>query len=314
MLFALLSLFVLFALIRLVIGAVATFFAWLGRGRKVRELVDGNHIEAAYAESIRSYVQELDDRRSLRQLGKEVIGQAPKLNREQRRALRTASWHARDAYLSYLKLSWYQIVIIFLVGSFLGLIIEELWMFATEGLTESRVGLVWGPYSPIYGFGAVLLTLVCWRLRELDARPWQVFIVGMIVGGLLEQITGWSMETLLGAVSWDYTNVPGAITKWVAWPFLLFWGGLGLVWSGVIMPELLYRIGNPTTVRQVTFVSLLALYLAADIFMTVACFGRMAARDAGIPPANLFEEWIDENYTDQFIAARFQNMTIGGGT
>jgi len=46
MLFALLSLFVLFALIRLVIGAVATFFAWLGRGRKVCELVDENHVEA----------------------------------------------------------------------------------------------------------------------------------------------------------------------------------------------------------------------------------------------------------------------------
>ena len=182
MLFALLSLFVLFFLIRLIIGAVATFFAWLGRGKKIHELVDEHHVEAAYAESIRSYVRELDDRRSLKRLGKEVTGQAPKLTREQKRALRAASWHARDAYLSYLKLSWYQIVIIFLVGSFLGLIIEEIWMFATEGLTESRVGLVWGPYSPIYGFGAVLLTLVCWKLRKQGARSWQVFVVGMIVG------------------------------------------------------------------------------------------------------------------------------------
>lgn len=203
-------------------------------------------------------------------------------------------------------------MVIFLVASVLGLIIEEIWMFITEGLTQSRVGLVWGPYSPIYGFGAVLLTIVCWKLRERGAKAWQIFVVGMIVGGLLEQITGWGMETFLGAVSWDYTGVPGAITKWVAWPFLFFWGGLGLVWSKAIMPELLYHIGNPTTVRQVTFVWLLALYLAADIFMTVACFGRMAARDAGIEPQNSFEEWVDESYTDQFIAARFENMAING--
>jgi len=311
-LLALLSLFVIFGIIRLVIAAVSLFIAWLGRGRKVSALVEGGHVEEEHAAAIRAYVKALDERRSLKQLGRELTGKAPRFTREQRRAIRRAFYHAREAYLSYLKLNWYQIVVIFLVASVLGLVIEEVWMFVTEGLTESRVGLVWGPYSPIYGFGAVLLTLVGWKLRMQGASWWQIFIVGMIVGGLLEQLTGWGMETLFNAVSWDYTNVPGSITKWVAWPFLFFWGGLGLVWCKVIMPEMLYRIGNPTTVRQVVFVSLLALYLAVDIGMTVVCFGRMAEREAGIAPRNAFEEWVDENYTDQFIAARFQNMTVNG--
>ncbi|MDO5107743.1 MAG: putative ABC transporter permease [Coriobacteriaceae bacterium] len=312
MLLALLSLFLLFGLIRIIWRAVNAFLAWLGRGKLVHELAEGDLIEEEYAEDIRQSIKELDEQSSLKELGKEIKGEAPKLTREQRRAIRRASYRARDEYLSYVKLGWYQIVVIFLVASFLGLIIEQIWMFITEGLTESRVGLVWGPYSPIYGFGAVLLTLVCWKLREKGAKAWQIFVVGMIVGGLLEQITGLGMETFLGAVSWDYTGVPGAITKWVAWPFLFFWGALGLLWAKAIMPELLYRIGNPTTVRQVVFVSLLAIYLTADIGMTAMCFGRMAARDEGIAPRNDFEEWVDENYTDEFIAARFQNMAING--
>ena len=140
-----------------------------------------------------------------------------------------------------------------------------------------------------------------------------MFLVAMLVGGVLEQVTGWGMETFLGVVSWDYTNVPLAITKFVAVPFLFFWGALGLAWGELIMPELIFLIGMPTTTRQVAFVSLVALYLAADIGMTVACFGRMAARDAGIPARTPFQEWVDSHYTDQFIAARFQNMAFDSG-
>ena len=314
MLAALLSLLIILLVIRGIAQAIRQFFAWLGKGKEVRWLVHGEYVDTEHAESLRSFIEESERFAARQQLEREVVGKAPRLTREQRKAVLGAHRLARDAYLKELALNWYQVVIIFLMGSFLGLVIEQIWMFVTAGLTESRVGLVWGPYSPIYGFGAVLLTVFCWSLRRRGASKLQVFVIAMVVGGLLEQVTGWGMETLLGAVSWDYTGVPGAITKWVAIPFLVFWGILGLIWSDRIMPELLFRIGMPTTLRQVAFVLLIALYLAADIGMTVVCFGRMAARDAGIAPKNAFEEWVDENYTDEFIASRFQNMAIDSAT
>ena len=40
--------------------------------------------------------------------------------------------------------------------------------------------------------------------------------------------------------------------------------------------------------------------------------GLPAERDAGVPPANAFERWVDTNYSDEFISARFQNLKIGG--
>ena len=78
------------------------------------------------------------------------------------------------------------------------------------------------------------------------------------------------------------------------------------------MPPLLYRIGMPTSRRQLIFVILVSAYLAADIWMTLACFNRKTARDAGVPASNAFEQWVDEHYTDKFIANRFQNLVIGG--
>ena len=81
------------------------FIAWLGRGKEVRSLVEGGHVEAAYAGEIRAYINELDKRRSLKNLGKEITGQIPHLTPTQRRALRKASFRAREAYLDFLKLS-----------------------------------------------------------------------------------------------------------------------------------------------------------------------------------------------------------------
>lgn len=230
------------------------------------------------------------------------------------REVRKAEKEVQEDFLDHLKIGWYQIVMIFFIGSVLGLILEEVWMFITMGATESRVGLVWGPFSPLYGVGAVLLTLVTFQLRKMHAKGIVVFLVSMVVGGLLEQCTGWAMETFMGAVSWDYIagGVPGAITKWVAIPFLFFWGFLGYVWYKFIMPGLLYNLGRPTTKRKAIFVTLLSIYLILDIFMTIMCFDRRAERDAGIPPANGFEEWIDTHFSNAFMSERFQNMVIDG--
>lgn len=207
------------------------------------------------------------------------------------------------------KLGWYQVTLIFFLWSIVGLVLEEVWMRVSMGVSQSRAGLVWGPFSPLYGTGAVLLTAVLLRLHDLRATRMQVFLASALVGGLLEQITGWAMETFLGIVSWDYISggIPGALTKWVAVPFLFMWGALGCMWDRCVMPGLLHAIGGPTTKKRVTFVALLGAFLALDIFATLVCFGRMVGREANIPPSNAIEQWVDDTYDDAFVAQRFQN-------
>ena len=215
-----------------------------------------------------------------------------------------------SAYLDKMHLGWYQVVILFIVGCMAGLLIEEIWMLITAGLTESRVGLIWGPFSPLYGTGAVFLTVICYQLHKHHANNLVIFLVSIVVGGTLEQLTGWGMQEIFHSESWTYAHLPDAITQWVAWRFLGFWGILGLIWCRVIMPRALYKIGEPTSKRQAIFVTLLTVYLVADITMTVACLGRKAQRDAGIPPSNAFEMWVDTHYDDSFVSTRFQNMTF----
>ncbi len=310
MLLSLISLVLTVLVVVFVVWCITSFWAWLGRGKRLKGVCDDDLVSA----DVKEAVERLDAYRAAQKLGQGQQGPVIRLSRQQLREVRQAEDTVRDGFLDHLRLGWYQVVMIFFIGSVLGLVLEEAWMLVTAGVTESRVGLVWGPFSPLYGVGAVLLTLVTFQLRKMHAKGWVVFLVSMVVGGLLEQVTGWAMETFMGAVSWDYIagGVPGAITKWVAVPFLFFWGLLGYVWYRFIMPNLLYGLGKPTTRRKAVFVTLLSVYLVLDVFMTVMCFDRRAARDAGIPPANAFEEWVDENFNNAFMSERFQNMVIDG--
>lgn len=314
MLLSIVSLVLTILVVLLVVWAIGMFWAWLGRGKRLRNAAEDD----AITPETRQMIAKIEAVRAAQKLkaegGGQGKGKAPHLSRKQLAEVRKAEARVRESFLDHLRLGWYQVVMIFFIGSVLGLVLEEVWMFITAGVTESRVGLVWGPFSPLYGVGAVLLTLVTFQLRRMHAKGWVVFLTSMVVGGLLEQLTGWGMETFMGAVSWDYIagGVPGAITKWVAVPFLFFWGLLGYLWYKLVMPNLLWVLGTPTTRRKVVFVTLLSIYLVADVFMTVMCFDRRAERDAGMPPANAFEEWVDENFSNAFMSERFQNMVIDG--
>lgn len=231
------------------------------------------------------------------------------LTKEQKKAIKQAEVKERNDYLKDFHVGVYQLIYIFLIASVLGLIMEEVWMYVNFGIKESRVGLVWGPFSPLYGVGAMLLTVVLWRLRD---RPgWQIYLLSALLGTALEQLTGMGMEYIAHATSWDYSALPDHITQWTAWRFVIIWGFLGLLWVRVILPEMLYRIGRGKGNRaRIIIASALLVFIIFDAVVTVTCFTRNTERAEGIPPANGFEQWIDTHYDSEFISERFENLTV----
>lgn len=288
----------LFLVARGITFLIQRYLDFRGVGRSFKKLLRQGRIDAGvYADAVWSEVNRFGHKK-LR----------AKISKEQQRVIRDARRQLRDDFLNDNCPGFYQYLIIFLVASVLGLILETIWMFVAYGVLESRVGLVWGPFSPLYGCGAVLLTVVLWRLR--DQPTWMIFLISAGLGGILEQLAGWSMETVMHAWSWSYLHFPDHITQWVAWRFLIVWGLLGVAWCKVIMPELLYRIGEPTSRRQAVVVSFLTAFIALDIAMTVACFWRAGKREEGVPPQNVFEEYVDRHFGDEFIKGKFENLRM----
>ena len=81
-------------------------------------------------------------------------------------------------------------------------------------------GFLIGPYCPIYGTGAVIMTIL---LKKYIDDPITLFIMAMLTCSILEYITSYVMEKLFNARWWDYStyrfNINGRICLETTIPF-----------------------------------------------------------------------------------------------
>lgn len=201
---------------------------------------------------------------------------------------------------------------LFVIASIAGLAIETAFHAVVFGGNESRPGLVWGPFSPIYGTGAVMLTIVAARFSDLSTPA--MFLVSALIGSAVEMATGWLMEILFGAVAWDYSHLPGSFGRSLNPGFTLLWGALGLAWTHCAMP-LIYRISQrvdwkSTAVRILSAVG--TAFMVFNIAVTLQVLARESARADDLPPANSIERCIDEHFPSSWVQKRFENISING--
>lgn len=109
----------------------------------------------------------------------------------------------------YIKIDYFTLFWLFVAGSVFGLVVETAFHAIVYGGYESRAGLVWGPFSPIYGVGAVALTVSLNRFYH--SHNLIIFLIAMLLGSVMEYATSWLMEVLWGAIAWDYTGTFGSI-------------------------------------------------------------------------------------------------------
>lgn len=84
---------------------------------------------------------------------------------------------------------------LFVIGSFFGTILETLWAFMIDGNFQVRVGLVYGPFIPVYGGGACFLTVVLYKLYKLNDTL--IYVISAVVGASFEYFCSWFQETVL---------------------------------------------------------------------------------------------------------------------
>jgi len=96
-------------------------------------------------------------------------------------------------------------VVLFFIYSFCGWSIEVIGEIVKTKKFVNR-GFFMGPYCPIYGVGAVIITSVLGRYNTDFADSFAVFGMSMIMCGTLEYFTSWIMELIFKARWWDYSN------------------------------------------------------------------------------------------------------------
>lgn len=122
----------------------------------------------------------------------------------------------------------YNLICVFFVASIIGWIYEMIFYKVTENILENR-GFLYGPYVPVYGFGAILIVLI---LKRIKKHPIALFLGTAIVTGILELIVGEFMLLIWHKRWWDYTglflNIDGQVCLRSVISFAV--GGLGLIY------------------------------------------------------------------------------------
>lgn len=146
--------------------------------------------------------------------------------------------------------------LLFIIYSIAGWLLEVICVSIEKRKFANR-GFLIGPYCPIYGCGAIAITI----LLHNYTNDWIVlFFMSVITCGLLEYGTSYIMEKLFHARWWDYSKKKYNINGRICLETLIPFGILGL---------LIMYITNPFILDQFSKISEQTLNIIAIIVFTI---------------------------------------------
>ena len=154
---------------------------------------------------------------------------------------------------------WINIILLFFIYSFAGWCMEVILKYRQYHRFINR-GFLTGPVCPIYGCGAVLITVVIGNLTSVESGLVMTFSLSFVICGVVEYLTSLVLEKIFHARWWDYSQKPMNLHGRV-WIGNLILFGLG----GVAIMHIL----NPAIYRFLDLFSLRIREVAASILVVI---------------------------------------------
>ena len=146
--------------------------------------------------------------------------------------------------------------LLFIAYSILGWIMEVVGKLIEKKRFINR-GFLVGPYCPIYGVGALLITFL---LERYIAYPFVLFIMAILVCGTLEYLTSYFMEKIYHARWWDYSQRKFNINGRVCLNTIIPFGLLGLF---------IMYVSNPFLLKMMDSLSGITLNIISGILFVI---------------------------------------------
>ena len=202
--------------------------------------------------------------------------------------------------------SFYKLLWLFLIGAFLGDIVETLWCHYTTGIWMSRSSVIYGPFSIVWGIGCALLTLLLYQYRYKSDRF--IFLFGTVVGGAYEYACSVFTELVFGTVFWDYSHLPFNLGGRINLLFCFFWGIVAVIWIKIIYPKLsdfIEKLPKKTgTILSWCFI----VFMTINIIISGLAIQRYSERQNGqINAQNPVEEFLDQHYPNERMERIYPN-------
>ena len=287
--------------ILLAVDMTASFAALFQLGKSVREPSELSRLLRRLTDALDNAVTRAVQRR--------VARAYPGLDREHLREKAAAKTPPERDNVFAKGCGFHKMVYLFLIAAFLGDIIETIYCRLTTGVWMSRSSLVWGPFSIVWGFGAVLLTAVLYKYRDRSDR--YVFLVGTVAGGAYEYICSVLSELVFGTVFWDYSHLPFNLGGRINLLYCFFWGIAAVVWLKGIYPRLSGWIEKlPMSVgRAGTWI--IVVFMLVNMAASALALARYTERvTTGAPAENALETLLDQRFPNERMERVYPNAIL----
>ena len=226
----------------------------------------------------------------------------------QKRAQFEKKVDSRKPLKGYITLNFFNLFWIFVVCSILGLAIETVFHLVIYHAYQDRAGLLYGPFSPIYGFGGLCMTVALNRFHDKPIPV--IFLISALIGGAFEFTVSWIMQSAFGIVAWDYSGTFLSIDGRTNFMFMCFWGILGVMWVKFLLPILLWMINKIPWKLRYALTVVCFVFMVVDVVLTVQTIDCWYLREAGHAPNTPLEEFFNKHYDNAYMEHRFQTMTM----
>lgn len=198
-----------------------------------------------------------------------------------------------------------KVFIIFMIGSVIGYVVEMIVALVQNGYIESRQGLLYGPFTPVYGIGIIVYYIFFNKIKTRDKKI--VFLLSMLIGGITEYLCSFIQEKVFGTISWDYSewlfNINGRTTL----IHCTYWGIAGILYVSYIEP-LIPKIENVIRNNHVRVItSCLVICMVLNITISTMAALRQKERIEDVPASGTLDMFLDKNYPNEYIDRVFAN-------
>ena len=159
------------------------------------------------------------------------------------------------------------LILLFFAYAFLGWCIEVTLKYFEFHPFFNR-GFLTGPWLPIYGSGAALITIAVKGLSALESSVGTTFVISFVLCGIVEYMTSFVLEKRFHARWWDYSQRPMNLHGRV-WIGNLILFGLGGVLIVKLFNPLLFHLSEHVSIRlREPLAIVLSCIFAADYVMS----------------------------------------------
>ena len=223
----------------------------------------------------------------------------PAAARQEQTALRKGEKN----FLSVSDLLW-----LFVIGAFLGDMVETVFCRVTAGVWMSRSSLVWGPFSVVWGLALVLATVLL--RQEKDRSDRYLFAFGTVMGGVYEYVCSAVTELLFGTVFWDYSKFKFNLGGRINLLFCFFWGIAAVLWLKLAYPAL-SRLIERLPMRAGKLLTWgMIVFMVLNSGISSLAMTRYTQRSAGIPAETALEQRLDERFPDARMERIYPNAIL----